>query len=361
MAQLARRQAQGGKKKWAGVSLALLGASLGRARKAVLQRRAGAAPPHAAAGAANPPGPSPAAQASAAAQAASGGNQAIREPFYQPALVAWKEFNSDNGMLMSAAVAFFVVLSIIPLLLVGVSVLGHVLGSSSTARDQVMDFFRQFMAGSKGRQAVEELVRGIIDARGLIGGVGLAGLLMTALGGFSTLETAINVIWDCKRRNFLMSKLWALGLFVVIGVLFALSFALTTMVSWASRLPLLGWVAQNFGAQATGLLAPALVSGAMFSLIYKWVPNCGVAWRPALISGALAGLLFELFKTGYALYSATQDNSAAYGAVGGVIALVMWIYYSSILLLLGSELCWVLSGRPGAERKSESIAVQRED
>lgn len=363
-----RRKGDGGWSRWAALSAAALGYRVGRAAEAVTRRRRSAAPPAARpvqSADAMPALPRPAGEShaltarsdegrsGASAGEAAGGE---RKPFYAPALEAWREFGRDNGMLMSASVSFFIVLSIVPLLLVGVSILGHVLGSSATAREQVMGFFRQFLAGSSGRRMLEEVVKGIIDSRGLVGGVGLGGLVLTALGGFGTLENCINIIWDVPRRSFLWSKIWALGMFVVVGVLFVISFALTTMVSWAQRIPYLGWVAENFGAQATGIIMPAVVSGLMFTLIYKFVPNTRVEWKPALISGAIAGLLFEIFKTGYAVYSSFQDTGATYGALGGVIALVTWIYYSSILLLLGSEFCWVLSGRPGGEQAGAQAA-----
>src|SRR5262249_36526583 len=106
--------------------------------------------------------------------------------------LVFREFGKDNGSLMSAAVSFYLVLSLIPLVLVAVSVVGLVLRNSAHAQHAVMQFLGQFVAERRGQELIQNTIQGIVEKRGLVGGIGLATLLLTATGGFATLETAIN-------------------------------------------------------------------------------------------------------------------------------------------------------------------------
>lgn len=266
----------------------------------------------------------------------------------------FQEFGADNGSLMAAAAAFYNFLSIVPLVLVGIAVLGFFLNDEQ-ARGRTLDFLQQFVAGKQGRELIADVVSGVNKARGWAAITGLVGLVFTAAGGFATLETAINVIWGTPSRNFIMNKVFAVGMTLVIGVLFLLSFAMTfaaaTVAEWAKVIPVLGPWASNWGVRLVGLALPIAISGIMFTLIYKFFPTVKVEWKPALIAGFLTSVLWEAFKIGYAFYSSHTNQGAAYGTLAGLVGFIMWVYYSCVLMLLGSELTWVLAGRPRRETK----------
>jgi membrane protein len=263
----------------------------------------------------------------------------------------FQEFGQDNGSLMAASVAFYLLLSIIPLVLVGVSVIGHVLGRDAALQQHVLPFLEQFLPGTQGKAELKEWLNGLIGSRGQTGTAGLVGLLLTAAGGFATLETAVNVTWGTPSRNFLMNKLFAVGMVFLIGGLFVLSFVMSLVVGWADRVPVLHRVAESGGLMVAGYVLPIFISGLALSAVYKLFPNTRVPWKPALAAGFLTALFWEVFKQGYAWYTrAFGDQSATYGdALAGVVGLVIWILYSSTLILLGSELTWVLSGCPSAK------------
>lgn len=264
----------------------------------------------------------------------------------------FQEFGRDNGTLMAASVAFYLLLSIIPLILVAVFILGEVLGRSNRGVDQVFLFLDQLMPIQKNE--IHRMIKAVIDARGSIGVAGFAGIALTATGGFATLENAINVLWNRPNRGFLMNKLFAFGMMVVVGALFALSVGVTSAVGWAGRIPGMEWVAHSVTLQILGYVVPLLVTGLMFTLIYRFYPNGRSHWRPAMISGFITAALWEAFKVGYTFYLSHGDQSI----YATVVGLVMWIFYSSSLVLLGSELNWVLEGCPGREAK-EIAQVQR--
>jgi membrane protein len=267
----------------------------------------------------------------------------------------FREYSADNGSLMAAAVAFYLLLSLIPLVLVGIAILGWVLGDVQ-AQKQVLQFLKGYFP------AQFDLLRGLVlevkQQRGTIGLVGVGTLLLTATGGFATLETAVNVAWGKPNRSFLMNKLFSLAMLFLIGTLLVLSLGVTTVLQWAGSFPSLAWLASSVVLQVVGYALSIAITTVMFTFIYKFFPNVRCPWKPALISGFLTAVLWETFKQAYTWYSTSQwgDQSATYGAAAGFVGLVVWIYYSTSLVLLGAELTWVLSGCPGREQKAQATS-----
>jgi YihY family inner membrane protein len=263
-----------------------------------------------------------------------------------------REFGCDNGTLMAASVAFYLLLSLVPLMAVGISVLASLLGGSGEARDHVLTFLNSYVAKPQQR-AVRELLDDLIANRTGIGLGGLALLTITATGGFATLETSVNILWKAPNRNFLLNKVFALLMLVVIGGLFAISTALSTLTqlatNFATQFSGLRWLVENSVSQLLlGMAVPFFITGWMFTAIFWFFPNTrNKRIGPALWVGFGTALLWELFKQGYAFYSARAgDQSATYGALAGLVGVVMWIYYSAALILFGAKLTWVLNGCP---------------
>jgi membrane protein len=270
----------------------------------------------------------------------------------------FKEFGKDNGTLMAAAVAFYILLSLVPLVLVAVSIIGYVLGSSNEAANKVLLFLDQFVPIEK--EQIHGLIKGLVKSKGQLAGVGLAGVALAATGGFATLENAINVLWNRPNRNFIVNKIFAFVMMLVVGALLIGTLGATAALSWAGGLPGMAWLEHNWTARTIGYLLPIAISGVMFAFIYRFYPNGGAGWRTSLISGFITAVLWEAFKNGYAYYATNfADQSATYGeGLGAAVGLVLWVYYSSVLVLLGSELTWVLEGAPGREGK-EQVHEQR--
>jgi membrane protein len=261
------------------------------------------------------------------------------------ARATFREFGQDNGTLMAASVAFYLLLSIVPLVLVGIAVFGFFM-TDPDAQGRVLEFTNRFMPGRSG--ILQDMVLSAKEARQGLVGVGLGALLFTALGGFSALETAINITWGTPSRNFLMNKLFSLAMLLLIGSLLVLTVGISSVMAWARTIPGISWLTDNLLAAVLGFTLPILISAAMFTFIYKLFPNRKVEWKPAAIAGVVTAVLWEAFKHGYQWYSASQfsNQEATYGVAAGFVGLILWIYYSSALVLLGSELTWVLQGCP---------------
>jgi len=232
-----------------------------------------------------------------------------------------------------------------------VAIFGYAMGNAQ-AHHAVMEFAHRFFPAQTNAMKpdlLESAIGKVQEIRGTLSLVGLGSLLLTATGGFATLESAINIEWDAPSRNFIWSKVFSFLMMLVVGVLLVLSLGITSVLAWAGKIPGLQWIAQSWVVQATGYVLSILTSGVMFTAVYKLFPNTKVEWKPALVAGFATALLWELFKIGYSLYNSHVNQDATYGTLGGFVGLVLWIYYSSALVLLGSELAWVLQKRSRAD------------
>jgi membrane protein len=253
-----------------------------------------------------------------------------------------RAFREQNGTLMASAVSFWALLSIPPLLLLGVSVFGYILRSDDEAFRQVMAFARTMLSGDTEplRAALEEVAR----SHGSVGGVGLASLAWTGSQALVTLEAGLNAQWGVRSRGFFASRMLALALVLLVGGLAGVSTLATgwlaALASW--RVPWLDWSLDRlpFIWQVAGYALPLAVSTVMFALLYRLLPNRPVSWRAAWSGALVAAPAWEAAKYLYAWFLARYaSHSPLYGSLSALGGLVLWIYYSAVILLVGSE--WV--------------------
>ena len=266
---------------------------------------------------------------------------------------AWLE---DYAPSMGAALAFYTLFSIAPLLLIVISLAGLVVGAP-VAREALLAEFAA-LAGPDIARLLDAMLRSLDrPGAGLLGvGLGVLSLMVGATTVFGELQNAMDRIWHIAHEGrgglwkVLRSRLRALGLVLSLGFLLIVSLlasaALATLQAhWAPAherwLPL-----------AQGLdfaLSWAMVS-AMFGMIYKWVPQRPLRWGEVLGGAALAALLFKLGKSLIALYIAHSGLASPFGAAGSLVVLLLWVYYAALIFLYGAEFT-----RAGALRR-EALA-----
>jgi membrane protein len=256
-----------------------------------------------------------------------------------------REYSKDHGNLVAAAVAFYLFMSLIPLLLLAIAGLGFVLGSPERAKEIVFSYMREYFpslstgGGLTVRSIVEEIVRG----REAATGVGIVFLVWSASTAMSIVERAINVAWDvAERRMFLINRLFGVAMLVVVAVLFIASFGATAALDAlrSANVRLFGlepaswpWM-WNF----LGYLIPLTVTLLAFTLMYKFLPCTHVPLRAAISGGVFAGVLWEAAKIGFSFYiSRYASYSRVYGSLTGVVVLLVWINYSAVVAFLGAE------------------------
>ncbi len=273
---------------------------------------------------------------------------------------AWLD---DRAMSLAAALAFYTLLSIAPLLVVAVSVAGLLFGESA-ARGEIAQQLRSMMGNDAGA-AVESILAHSSAAHANIIGtvVGLVVLLLGASGVFSELQDSMNAIWKVKAKpgRPVMTVLRArfLSFAMVLGVAFLLlvsllvSAALNVVGQFMSNgLPggAALWVVINFA------FSFAIIT-LLFSLIFKVVPDATLTLRDVWHGGVFTALLFTVGKTLIGVYLGKAGVASPYGAAGSLVVLVVWVYYSAQILFLGAEFTRVYAHDRGADIAPSANAV----
>jgi membrane protein len=249
---------------------------------------------------------------------------------------------------LGAALAYYSVFSLGPLLLIVVSVAGLLFGGDAV-RDALTVQFRSLL-GPIGSQAVEAMLKGASSpGSGFLSGiVGVFLLLVAALGVVVQLKDALNTIWETKEpesagvwwylRTYLISFAGILGLGFLLSVSLVISTMLSAFSSWLGGGENLFWQGLNF-------LVSLTVLAILFAMLFKWFPDAEVRWEDALKGGVATSLLFNIGKLAIAWYIGSQGLESTYGAAASIVILLIWVYYSAQIVLFGAEVTHVLGGQ----------------
>jgi membrane protein len=271
----------------------------------------------------------------------------------------WME---DKALRLSAALAYYSIFSIAPLLVIAISVAGLVLGDEAV-RGQLYGQLKGYV-GAQAAESVQSMVQSASKpAEGWIGAaVGFATLMLGASGVFGQLKDALNTIWEVKAKGgaglwgFLRERLLNFGMVLVIGFLLLTSLLLTTALAALS-----GYFEALIGMPAFlgAILGFALSLGmvtTLFAFIFKVLPDVRIEWRSVWIGAVVTGLLFEVGKFGLSFYLGRESTASSFGAAGSVVLVLLWVYYASCILLFGAEFTQVYARESGHEIKSAAGA-----
>ncbi len=263
----------------------------------------------------------------------------------------------DHAKDLAAAIAYWSFFSIFPLVIAILSVAGYFLGSSE-AQVRVYRLVTDSLPGSA--DFVQGLVTDVVEHRGTLGLVGLLGLLWTASKGFGAVTRAVNRAVGAKRSHpFFLSKLRHLLVTAVCSALLLISLGTTTAVEVVLRpsmleplgldLPLLS----RFQGTVTNLLLAVL----LFAVVYKITPYVRASWGQVLPGALLAALLFEVLKACFVVYlERGTDLEALYGSLSSIIVLLLWLYLSAWVLILGAEFN-IVRFQARSKRASEAVEL----
>ena len=249
---------------------------------------------------------------------------------------------ADNCLSKGAAIAYYTVFSLAPVLLIVIAIAGLVFGDDA-ARGAVVAQISGLM-GHTGADAIQAMLKsasgrgsGIIAT--VVGGITL---LVAASGVFGEMQAALNVIWKAQPRagavsQLLRARLQSLGLVMVLGFLLMVSLivsaGLTAVDSYlAARLP-----GVHVLLQALSLVMSFAIITLVFAAIYKVLPDTSIAWRDVGIGAVVTTLLFTIGKNLISLYLGSGSIASTYGAAGALGIILVWIYYSSQIFLFGAE------------------------
>ncbi len=258
-----------------------------------------------------------------------------------------KEFGDDNCSQMAAAISYYVLFSLFPLLIFSVGVLGVLLQDSKLQEDLVevvLDYIP--LSEDEGQNDVQAAVRDIAGAgSGAIGVLGLIGMAWSGSNLFGVIRRSVNLAYDLDvHRPIVRQKLLDLGLVAAFTPLVIASLAGTAAIRFVREssedVPVLSDASQTLGLvwDVLPLLVPAAISFVAFVALYWIVPATRVKVRDVVFGAALAAVLFEVAKVGFTVYLANFSNyNVVFGSLGAVVAFLFWVFISANIMLLGAE------------------------
>ncbi|MBO1079208.1 YihY/virulence factor BrkB family protein [Roseomonas haemaphysalidis] len=251
-------------------------------------------------------------------------------------------FLEDEALSRGAAIAFYTVTSLAPVLIIAIAIAGVAFGEEA-ARGAVVAQLGGLM-GTAGAEVVQGIIRSAADPKaGLMASVlGLVTLLVTASGVFGEIQASLNKIWKAEVTGVTVSSLLraralSLGLVATLGFLLLVSLVVSALLSGLresldSELPGIATVVRV----ANIFISFGLIS-ALFAAIYKVLPDRKLEWRDVIVGAIVTAILFNLGKTVIGLYLGRSAVGSTYGAAGSAVIVLLWIYYSAQIFLLGAE------------------------
>lgn len=266
------------------------------------------------------------------------------------------EWTRHNAPKLGAALAYYTVLSLAPLVIVVIAVIGLVFGRDA-AQGQIMAEI-QGMVGSQGAQAIQTVVANASKpASGIIASLlGLLTLFFGASGVFVELRDSLNRIWEVPPRpdgviwSMIRERFLSFGMVLAIGFVLLVSLILSAGLAAAGAyvsgfLPIPAWILEI----ANSVLS-LLVFTALFALIYMVLPETDIAWSDTLLGAAVTSVLFTIGKYLIGLYLGTASIASTYGAAGSLVIVLIWVYYSAQVFFFGAEFTHVYALRYGSHR-----------
>jgi membrane protein len=274
---------------------------------------------------------------------------------------AWIE---DNAPSMGAALAFYTVFSLAPVLIVAISVAGLAFGQRAAEGE----FLRQLqgLVGETGARAIQAILQSANrPALGIVASaIGIGTLLVGASGAFVELQDALNKIWKVQRTK---ESLWSLAIrqrFLSFGLVLGLGFLLLVSLVVSAALgavgnfitPLLPWPV--FVLESVNFLLSLGVIAMLLAMIFKYLPDAAIAWSDVWMGAAIASLLLTTGKALIGLYLAKSTVASAYGAASSLVIILTWVYYSAQIIIFGAELTHVYAHQRGSQVAGSPVGLQ---
>jgi membrane protein len=266
-------------------------------------------------------------------------------------VTAWIE---DEVPSMGAALAYYTIFSLAPLLIIFIAIIGLIFGKDA-AQGHLLTQLHELTGDT-----------GVLIARGLLKAtsnhskniiavvVGVITLLIGATTVFVELQTALNRIWHVKPpkagaiRRLILSRILSFGMVLGMGFLLLLSLlismALSAIVAWWGTI--IGGKGHLY--QFINFVGSYVVITVVFAMIYKFLPHVKIGWRDVWTGAMVTSLLFTIGKSFLTVYLGKFGTASAFGAAGSLVVLLVWVYYSAQIFLMGAEFTWVYAHRFGS-------------
>jgi membrane protein len=275
----------------------------------------------------------------------------------------WTDFSDDNASRLAAALAYYTIFALAPLLVIAVVVLSFIMRNNGGARDRVVHYFTSTAQGID-----PDTIRTMIDKASSHGSGILATIIAAAItlagafGFYINLQGALNTVWSVKPRpdlSWMRTIKKRLVSFLIVGVIALLLLASLGVTTWITAFAQshTGGLFGKILAYCLDIIGSLAVYTALFAAIYKFVPDVKISWKDVWVGAALTGVLFLAGKYLLSIYLTRGTSTSVFGAAGSLAALLIWIYYSSQIFLFGAEFTQVYARSIGAEIVPDEDAV----
>ncbi|MBV9301304.1 MAG: YihY/virulence factor BrkB family protein [Acidobacteriaceae bacterium] len=260
---------------------------------------------------------------------------------------SFDEWSRHKAPRLGASLAFYTLLSLAPLMLVVVSIVGLVFGHGAAERDVVQQV--QMLIGPAGAKAIQAVLEGSHNTtHGILATmIGLITLLFGASGVLIELRDALNTIWEVpsptftgmkKITAFIKERLFSFAIVLSIGFLLVVSLAVSAWIAALGSLSASVLPGEEVLLHVMNTVVSFVIITGLFASIYKIMPDVPIEWRDVILGGAATSLLFTLGKLLLALYLGKASIASSYGAAASLVILVVWVYYSGQIFFFGAEL-----------------------
>jgi membrane protein len=250
-------------------------------------------------------------------------------------------WSSHKDARQGAALAYYSVFSLGPIIVIAITIAGLLFGQAAVV-SEVMSAIRE-MLGDTGAKAVEAMLAGASrPAAGILATIlGIGALLFAAIGVVVQQKGALNVVWDVEESE--ESGLWhfARNYVLSLAAVLALGFLLLVSLLVSAGLAAAGKYAATYVPEAAlhvgSMLISFLVVMVLFAMMFKWLPDVTIGWEDVWLGAFLIALFFEIGKAGIGFYIGKQGLESTYGAAASIVVVLIWVYYTSQIILMGAE------------------------
>lgn len=270
---------------------------------------------------------------------------------------------NDNVPRLGASLAYYTLFALAPILIVAITVAGFFFGADSVQREVTGQI--RGLVGDQGARAVQGMLEGASQrgGDGVATAVGLVTFFFGATGAFLELQTALNGIWRVKPKanaglkEMLLQRLLSFGLVVGVGFVLLVSLLVSAGLSALTRY--VGTFLPDIAVlwQGVNTLVSLGVITLLFAMIYQFLPDVDLRLRDVWVGALVTAGLFTIGKFVIGLYLGTSGVASSYGAAGSVVVLLIWVYYSSQVVLLGAEFTRAYVERFGGRPRPSELAT----
>jgi membrane protein len=273
-------------------------------------------------------------------------------------------FNDDNGLKLSASLAYYTIFSIAPLLIIVISLAGLVFGEDAAANrlyPQIAHY-----VGSAAALQIQDVLKNLqlSGKSGMAVVIGVITLFLGASGIFLEIQDSLNRIWRVKAKpkrgwlKMIENRFLSFSLIISLGFLLLVSLIINLLISALGQ-----WI-ENFVPGVTSLLLKGINLGitfiiisSLFAIIFKFLPDVKIKWRDVRSGAFFTAVLFMIGQYGITLYIQYAAKTSAYGAAGSILIILVWIYYTAAILYVGAEYTQVFAEAIGSRIEPADYAV----